>query len=117
MAPHLTHFFGNRSSSHAYGAEPRRALADARAQVAALIGGRPEEVVFTGSGSEADLLALRGAVLACGHPHPHVITQATEHPAVLDLPRPVTPARCADHGAARGRYGPRGTGRSRGGTH
>ncbi|WP_030198568.1 cysteine desulfurase family protein [Streptomyces sp. NRRL S-87] len=87
MAPHLTRFFGNPSSSHPYAAEPRRALADARAQVAALIGGQPEEVVFTGSGSEADLLALRGAVLASGRPHPHVITQATEHPAVLETCR------------------------------
>ncbi|PWK65119.1 cysteine desulfurase [Streptomyces sp. CG 926] len=84
MAPHLTHFFGNPSSSHPYGSEPRRALAAARAQVAALVGGRPEELVFTGSGSEADLLALRGAVLASGRPHPHVITQATEHPAILE---------------------------------
>jgi cysteine desulfurase len=48
--------------------------------VAGLIGAGPGEIGFTGSGSEADLLALRGAVLASGHPHPHVITQATEHP-------------------------------------
>ncbi|MFJ7591297.1 cysteine desulfurase family protein [Streptomyces sp. NPDC097617] len=87
MAPHLTHFFGNPSSSHPYGSELRSALAAARAQVAALIGGRPEELVYTGSGSEADLLALRGAVLAAGRPHPHVITQATEHPAVLETCR------------------------------
>jgi cysteine desulfurase len=43
--------------------------------------------VFTSSGSEADLLALRGAVLASGVSHPHVITQATEHPAVLETCR------------------------------
>ncbi|WP_086729903.1 cysteine desulfurase family protein [Streptomyces carpinensis] len=83
MAPHLTAHFGNPSSTHTYGAEPRRALATARAQVAGLIGARPGEIVFTASGSEADLLALRGAVLASGRAHPHVITQATEHPAVL----------------------------------
>ncbi|MFF8717434.1 cysteine desulfurase family protein [Streptomyces sp. NPDC015184] len=80
---HLTNFFGNPSSSHPYSQEPRRALTEARAQVAGLIGAQPGEIVFTGSGSEADLLALRGAVLASGRPHPHVITQATEHPAVL----------------------------------
>ncbi|CCK28676.1 Cysteine desulfurase [Streptomyces davaonensis JCM 4913] len=84
MGPHLTDFFGNPSSSHPYSAEPRAALADARAQVAALIGARAEEIVFTASGSEADLLALRGAVLASGHMRPHVITQVTEHPAVLE---------------------------------
>ncbi|MGW2422982.1 cysteine desulfurase family protein [Streptomyces sp. NPDC001709] len=86
-APYLTDFFGNPSSSHPYGAEPRRALAGARAQVAALIGARPSEIVFTSSGSEADLLALRGAVLASGRTRPHVITQVTEHPAVLETAR------------------------------
>ncbi|MGW7131277.1 cysteine desulfurase family protein [Streptomyces bobili] len=87
MRPYLTDFFGNPSSSHPFSQEPRRALAAARAQVAGLIGARPGEIVFTGSGSEADLLALRGAVLADARPHPHVITQATEHPAVLETCR------------------------------
>ncbi|MFC7884767.1 cysteine desulfurase family protein [Streptomyces sp. NPDC057376] len=87
MWPHLTDFFGNPSSNHPFSQEPRRALAEARAQVASLIGAGPGEIVFTGSGSEADLLAVRGAVLASGRPHPHVITQATEHPAVLQTCR------------------------------
>jgi cysteine desulfurase len=87
MAPYLSVFFGNPSSSHPYAEVPRRALAAARAQVAGLIGAGPGEIVFTGSGSEADLLALRGAVLASGRPHPHVITQAAEHPAVLETCR------------------------------
>ncbi|MGY6023302.1 aminotransferase class V-fold PLP-dependent enzyme [Streptomyces spinosirectus] len=87
MLPHLTDFFGNPSSGHPYGAGPRQALAEARAQVAALIGARAGEIVFTGSGSEADLLALRGAVIASGRPRPHVITQVTEHPAVLETCR------------------------------
>ncbi|MFB7496409.1 cysteine desulfurase family protein [Streptomyces sp. NPDC056161] len=87
MLPYLTDFFGNPSSSHPFSQEPRRALAAARAQVADLIGTGPGEIVFTGSGSEADLLALRGAVLASGRPHAHVITQATEHPAVLETCR------------------------------
>ncbi|MEU9670644.1 cysteine desulfurase family protein [Streptomyces bobili] len=85
--PHLTDFFGNPSNSHPYAQAPRRALDEARAQVADLIGARTGEIVFTGSGSEADLLALRGAVLASGGPRPHVITQATEHPAVLETCR------------------------------
>ena len=54
----------NPSSSHAYGDQPRQAIARARAQIAALIGAEPGEIVFTGSGSEADQLAIRGAVLA-----------------------------------------------------
>jgi len=84
MLPHLTGWFGNPSSSHRYGAEPRAALARARAQVAELIAAHPTEIVFTASGSEADQLAVRGAVLASGRPRPHVITQVTEHPAVLE---------------------------------
>ncbi|MFE2675419.1 cysteine desulfurase family protein [Streptomyces hygroscopicus] len=87
MAPHLTEFFGNPSSSHPYADPPRRALAEARAQVAGLVGASADEIVFTASGSEANLLALRGAVLAAGRTRPHVITQATEHPAVLETCR------------------------------
>ncbi|MER6175671.1 cysteine desulfurase family protein [Streptosporangium sp. NPDC001681] len=87
MAPHLRDLFGNPSSSHPYSAAPRMALAAARGQVAALIGARPHEIVFTASGSEADLLAVRGAAIASGRPRPHVITQVTEHPAVLQTCR------------------------------
>jgi cysteine desulfurase len=87
MRPHLTALFGNPSSSHSYGDTPRHALAEARAQVADLIGARPDEIVFTSSGSEADQLAVRGAALAAGVHRPHVITQATEHPAVLETCR------------------------------
>ncbi|MEU6009628.1 cysteine desulfurase family protein [Streptomyces sp. NPDC047453] len=83
MLPHLTGHFGNPSSTHPYGSEPRRALTAARTRVAELIGARPGEIVFTASGSEADLLALRGATLAATRTRPHVITQATEHPAIL----------------------------------
>ncbi|MFJ3307632.1 cysteine desulfurase family protein [Streptomyces sp. NPDC086549] len=85
MLPHLTAFFGNPSSGHSYGTEPRQALTGAHAQVAALIGARADEIVFTSSGSEADLLAVRGAVLASGRRH--VFTQVTEHPAVLETCR------------------------------
>jgi cysteine desulfurase len=84
MRPYLADWFGNPSSSHVYGAEPKRALARARGQVADLIGADPSEIVFTGSGSEADNLALRGAVLAAKTDRPHVITQVTEHPGILE---------------------------------
>ncbi|WP_433003385.1 cysteine desulfurase family protein [Kribbella sp. CA-294648] len=87
MLPHLTTYFGNPSSSYSYGIDAKAALATARTQVAGLIGARPDEIVFTGSGSEANLLALRGAVLAARKPRNHVITQATEHPAVLETCR------------------------------
>jgi cysteine desulfurase len=84
MLPYLSTHFGNPSSAHAYATAPARALGAARDRVAALIGAQPEQIVFTGSGSEANALAIRGAVLAADPTNPpHVITQATEHPAVL----------------------------------
>jgi cysteine desulfurase len=83
VQPYLTVHFGNPSSAHTYAAAPAEALHIARQQVANLIGADPEGIVFTGSGSEANNLAIRGAVLASTTDRPHVITQATEHPAVL----------------------------------
>jgi cysteine desulfurase len=83
MAPYLATFFGNPSSDHAFGTPPSRALLQARQQVAGLINAAVDEIVFTASGSEANLLALRGTALASTRPRPHIITQATEHPAVL----------------------------------
>lgn len=98
MLPYLTEQFGNPSSSHVYGRAPGAAIAGARADVAALIGARPDEIVFTASGSEADHLAIRGAVRgavgASGAAGAHVITQVTEHSAVLDACRVLA----AEHG-------------------
>jgi len=83
--PYLTIHFGNPSSAHSYAAQPHRAIADAREEAAALIGAAPGEIVFTAGGSEADSLAIRGSVLARGAPAgAQVITQPTEHPAVLE---------------------------------
>ncbi|MDP1719512.1 MAG: cysteine desulfurase family protein [Candidatus Nanopelagicaceae bacterium] len=82
----LTFEFGNPSSTHVYGESARIALEQARNQIATLIGASPSEIVFTGSGSEADALAIRGAFLAAradNRPRSHLITQVTEHPAVL----------------------------------
>ncbi|PSL01639.1 cysteine desulfurase [Haloactinopolyspora alba] len=87
MSPYLTRYFGNPSSDHAYGAPPGDALDIARAQVGALIGADAGTIVFTGSGSEADQLAIRGVVLGADVRRPHVITQVTEHPAVLETCR------------------------------
>ena len=78
--------FGNPSSTHAYGESALVILDRARSQIASLIGAKDSEIIFTASGSEADALAIRGAFLACladGRPRLHMITQATEHPAVL----------------------------------
>ncbi|MPZ61974.1 MAG: aminotransferase class V-fold PLP-dependent enzyme [Propionibacteriales bacterium] len=87
MLPYLREHFGNPSSTHHYGQEPRHALARARDQLAGLVGGTADEITFTASGSEADALAIRGAVLAGRLDGAHIITQDTEHPAVLETCR------------------------------
>ncbi len=83
MLPYLTVHFGNPSSAHTYANASAQALHAAREQVAELIGATPDTIVFTGSGSEANNLAIRGSVLGARTTRPHVITQSTEHPAVL----------------------------------
>jgi cysteine desulfurase len=85
--PYLRADFGNPSSTHAYAERPRQAVAAARERLAGVLGCSPGEVVFTGSGSEADTLAVHGAALAGRDRGDHVITQATEHPAVLEACR------------------------------
>jgi len=88
MLPYLTTHFGNPSSSHYFAEQPRRALATARHQVARLIGAAADEIVFTGGGSEADALAIHGTVMSHRRPSEvQVITQVTEHPAVLEACR------------------------------
>jgi cysteine desulfurase len=83
LRPYLSTFFGNPSSSHPYGQPAHDAIRSARAQVARLAGTDPETIVFTGSGSEANLLAIRGAALAQSDRGNHIVTQRTEHPSVL----------------------------------
>jgi len=83
MGPFLGGSFGNPSSLHEEGRVTRAAVDNARAQVAALIGAEPEEIIFTASGTEADNLALIGAVRASLRPG-HVVTTAIEHPAILE---------------------------------
>ncbi len=73
----------NPSSAHAQGREARAALDDARATVARLLHAAPREVVFTGGGSEADVLAIVGAAKARAADGKHVITTVIEHHAVL----------------------------------
>jgi cysteine desulfurase len=92
LLPYLHTDFGNPSSSHSYGQAPRAAMDGARRDVARLIGAAADQIVFTGSGSEADALAIRGTVAAAadsGRSRPHLISQATEHPAVLAACRSV----------------------------
>ena len=85
MLPYLTGeaSFGNASSIHQFGREARAALDTAREQVAALIHADFAEVYFTGSGTEADNLAILGTLWAAPPEHNHFVTTAIEHHAVL----------------------------------
>ena len=85
MAPYLYEHFGNPSSSHPYGVAAKRAVEAARAQVAALLGCQPIEVIFTSGGTESNNYALKGAALAGRERGNHVITSAEEHPAVIEV--------------------------------
>jgi len=88
MLPWLAEQFGNPSSSHPLGRRAAGAVAQARAQVATLVGATPSEIVFTGCATEANNLALLGvaeALAAAGRRH--LIVSAVEHPAVLEPAR------------------------------
>ena len=83
MWPYLTGAFGNPSSRHGIGEEAARALAWARETVAAVVGARPGDVVFTSGGTEADNLAVKGLALASPRGR-HVVVSPVEHEAVLE---------------------------------
>ena len=84
IKPYLREQFGNPSSDHEYGYRTRTAMQTAREQLAALLGTTPGEVVFTGGGSEANNLAIKGVAYALRARGNHVITSAVEHPAVIE---------------------------------
>jgi cysteine desulfurase len=86
MHPWMHGAFGNPSSLHQVGHQARAAVEAARAQVAGLIGAQPGEIVFTGSGTEADNLALTG-VFEADADRRHFVSSALEHPAVLETLR------------------------------
>ena len=87
MLPYISTYFGNPSSTHGYGHTTHDAVATARQQVARLLHCLPGEIIFTAGGSESDNLAIRGIALARRTEGNHIITQITEHPAVLNACR------------------------------
>jgi len=87
MRPFLETEFGNPSSSHPYGIAAKSAVENARRQVAALLGCRPPEVVFTSGGTESVNFAVRGIASALRAKGNHIITSRIEHPAVLEVCR------------------------------
>lgn len=91
MMPFLTTDFGNPSSIHWFGRTAKKAMEEARAKIALLIGAvEPSEVLFTSGGSEADNLALRGVMEAYGKKH--LIVSAVEHHAVFDTAKAMAKA-------------------------
>src|SRR6202790_3375037 len=82
MLPYFSGDYGNASSIHSFGQRSRSAVETAREQVAALIGARPQEIIFTSGGTEAGNHALIGTAETAQVPA-HIVTTAIEHEAVL----------------------------------
>lgn len=81
MLPYMGEIYGNPSSIHPFGQDTRRALEQARVQIAGLLMAKPEEIYFTSGGTESDNWAIRG--IAANAAGKRIITSAIEHPAVL----------------------------------
>ena len=84
MRPYFCELFGNPSSMHSFGGQVAKSIEHARAQVAKLIGAQPDEIVFTGCGTESDNAAILG-ILQANPEKRHMITTKVEHPAVKSL--------------------------------
>ncbi len=85
MKPYLGDYFGNPSSSHWFGAQTRKAVENARKQVAELINCNPDEIIFTSGGTESNNYAIKGFAFANKSKGNHIITSAIEHPAVTEV--------------------------------
>ncbi len=83
MQPYFCQIYGNPMSIHGYGREARKAVENARRQVAEAINAEPSEIYFTGCGTESDNWAVRGAAYANIKKGKHLITSAIEHHAIL----------------------------------
>lgn len=83
MLPYLGESFGNPSCIHEWGDAARDALELARSQVAALIGAEPEDIIFTGSGTESNNFAIKGLAMAQQSKGKHIVISAIEHFSVL----------------------------------
>jgi len=83
MLPYFSEKYGNPSSLYSIGRQSRKAVEESRQKVADLIGAKKEEIIFTGSGTEADNLAIKGIALKNRNIGDHIITSSIEHHAVL----------------------------------
>ena len=87
MMKYFGNFFGNPGSAHAYGRTAKKAMEQARLQVSQLLGASPDEIIFTGGGTEADNLAVLGLAAAAPEGRNHIVTSSVEHPAVTNACR------------------------------
>ena len=86
MMPYFSDRFGNPSSLHAAGREPKKALEDARAKVASLFNAkRKEEIIFTSSGTEASNIGIKGVAMRMRGEGNHIVTSSIEHISVLNI--------------------------------
>jgi cysteine desulfurase len=83
MKPYFSGEYGNASSIHDFGIRAREAVEKSREIVADFLGAEKDSIVFTGSGTESDNIAVQGAAFKHGRSGPHVITSMIEHPAVF----------------------------------
>ena len=84
MKSYFSKKFGNTMSLYSLGLEAKQALEDSRETLAKFMNAKPEEIIFTGSATESDNLALKGIAFANKKKGKHIITSAIEHPAILD---------------------------------
>ncbi|MBU4204908.1 cysteine desulfurase [Patescibacteria group bacterium] len=84
MEPYFTEKFGNTMSLHSFGQEAKVVLEESREVVADLINAKPSEIIFTGSATESNNLAIKGIALANKHKGKHIIISSIEHPCVLE---------------------------------
>lgn len=84
MLPYFTERFGNPSTLYSLGREAKRAIEEAREEVARAIGAKPEEIVFTSGGTESDNFALEGVAFALREKGNHIITSSIEHHAISE---------------------------------
>jgi len=84
LLPYFNEFYGNPSSAHSFGGQVAEKVTQAREQVAALLGARPGEIIFTSGGTESDNAAVRSALAAYPEKR-HIVTSPVEHPAIRSL--------------------------------